>query len=124
MIDNADRIDSIVGSNILRVRKEKGISQQQLASALVPPMTFQQISKYERGDNKVHAERLVALATALGCSVSEFFVGVSGLLPNSQKISVDDGLAPYTSLSKPLQDGVKTLIEAMVKEFVMKGKMP
>lgn len=39
-------------------------------------ITFQQIQKYERGQNRISASRLVELAKAVGVPVTELFAGV------------------------------------------------
>lgn len=36
-------------------------------------VSSQQVQKYERGDNRISASRLYAIATALNCSVAQFY---------------------------------------------------
>lgn len=56
-------IDIAIGQNIRRYRMAKGMSQSVLGKAV--NVTFQQIQKYERGENAIPSTRLATLATAL-----------------------------------------------------------
>lgn len=66
-----DPFDRIIGANMRRLRRAKGMSQAELGACL--PVTFQQIQKYEKGLNSVSASALAICAVALGCSITEFF---------------------------------------------------
>ena len=52
-------------------RQALGLTQSDLAHGV--GISFQQIQKYERGDNRVSASRLHSIARVLGAPVSEFF---------------------------------------------------
>jgi transcriptional regulator with XRE-family HTH domain len=56
-----------------RRRREKGISQRDLAGHL--GLTFQQVQKYEEGINRVGAARLQQIAKMLGVDISFFYDG-------------------------------------------------
>ncbi|MDT4882187.1 anaerobic benzoate catabolism transcriptional regulator [compost metagenome] len=64
-------IDQAVGRRIAARRSALGLSQSALARDL--GVSFQQVQKYETGANRVSASRLHQAATALGCSVADFF---------------------------------------------------
>ncbi len=68
-----DPVDIHVGGRLRTLRKLKNFSQEKLAQAL--GLTFQQVQKYERADNRIGASRLYQIADALGVSVSYFFEG-------------------------------------------------
>jgi transcriptional regulator with XRE-family HTH domain len=76
-------IDVHVGSRIRLRRTLLGISQEKLAEAI--GLTFQQVQKYEKGNNRVSSSRLVDLANALDVSVpfffEEMFLTVQGQTP-------------------------------------------
>jgi len=55
-------------------RKVLGMSQDALARAL--GITFQQVQKYERGDNRVSASKLYGMAQFLGVPIAYFFDGL------------------------------------------------
>jgi transcriptional regulator with XRE-family HTH domain len=64
-------IDAVVGLRMAARRSALGLSQTALGMQL--GVSFQQVQKYEKGANRVSASRLHQVATALGCSVADFF---------------------------------------------------
>ncbi|MFE9085222.1 helix-turn-helix domain-containing protein [Brevundimonas sp. NPDC003935] len=64
-------IDAVVGARMAARRSALGLSQTALAAQL--GVSCQQVQKYEKGANRVSASRLHQVATALGCSVADFF---------------------------------------------------
>ena len=67
----ADPIDVYIGQRLRAERLARKMSQVELGAAL--NVTFQQIQKYERGDNRVSASMLTKAAEALDLPVAEFF---------------------------------------------------
>jgi len=61
------------GEYILEKRKEKKITQQELADLL--NVTNKAVSRWERGDGYPDISLLPSLATILGCSVDEILNG-------------------------------------------------
>ena len=64
-------VDRLVGLRITALRKAKGLSQTALGTAV--GVTFQQVQKYEKGQNRVGAGRLREIARLLEVPVSAFF---------------------------------------------------
>lgn len=64
-------IDRHVGSRIKIRRQLLGLSQNRLAAIL--GLTFQQVQKYEQGQNRVSASRLWDLSKALDVEIGFFF---------------------------------------------------
>lgn len=60
--------DKFVGERIRLYRSMVGMSQQKLAERL--SITFQQLQKYERGENRIGAGRLLLVATTLGIPIT------------------------------------------------------
>jgi transcriptional regulator with XRE-family HTH domain len=60
-----------IGIDIKRIREARGMSQMELAEQV--GVSFQQIQKYEKGINRISAERIQQIAKALGTSVNTFF---------------------------------------------------
>ena len=73
-------VDLEIGQRVRRRRKQLGLSQAKLAASL--GISFQQIQKYENGQNQLSASRLVFVAKALDVPPSYFFEGLE---------QVDDG---------------------------------
>ena len=64
-------LDAMLGTRLRTLRVSRGISQAALAEKI--GVSFQQVQKYERGANRVGANRLVRIAAVLDVSVTEFF---------------------------------------------------
>jgi transcriptional regulator with XRE-family HTH domain len=83
-----DQVDAFVGARIGLRRSALGLSQTALAQQL--GISFQQVQKYETGQNRISASRLHRVATVLGTSVEAFFPPV----PNASS----DGEPEWTGL--------------------------
>lgn len=64
-------VDRLVGIRITALRKARGLSQTALGTAV--GVTFQQVQKYEKGQNRVGAGRLREISKLLEVPVSAFF---------------------------------------------------
>jgi transcriptional regulator with XRE-family HTH domain len=84
-------IDAHVGSRIRLRRFALGLSQEKLGQAL--GVSFQQVQKYEKGENRVGAAKLPVLAAALQTSVGHFFEGFNGADPAGSRTPIDEFLA-------------------------------
>ncbi|HEX2655889.1 MULTISPECIES: helix-turn-helix transcriptional regulator [unclassified Rhizobium] len=73
-------IDLIIGENLARIRKARGLSQSSIAEVL--DITFQQVQKYEKGTNRVSASVLFELAQALSVPMDDFFHGAEPTIRN------------------------------------------
>lgn len=65
-------IDFIIGENIKSLRKEKKLSQTELAKMV--GVSFQQIQKYEKGINRVSAARLLIISEILNVPITYFYI--------------------------------------------------
>ncbi len=65
-----------MGRRLRQRRIALGISQEQLGTEL--GLTFQQVQKYEKGQNRISAGRLYKIALILSVSVEHFYEGLSG----------------------------------------------
>ena len=82
-----NEVDRFVGERIRLYRSMVGMSQQKLAENL--GVTFQQLQKYERGENRIGAGRLLTVATVLGIPIT-FLLDEEGF---SQRHGVEHSLA-------------------------------
>ena len=80
-------IDRFVGERIRLYRSMIGMSQQKLAENL--SVTFQQLQKYERGENRIGAGRLLTVAKALDIPIT-FLLDVEGF---SQRYGIEHSMA-------------------------------
>ena len=83
-IGGRDEVDAYVGARIGLRRSALGLSQSALAQQL--GISFQQVQKYETGQNRISASRLHRAATVLGTSVETFFPPVG-----TARTLADDG---------------------------------
>src|ERR1700722_20872928 len=74
---NTQDIDKRIGENIKRGRNLRDITQEQLAESI--GITFQQVQKYEKAQNRVATSRLVQIAMALNLPFSSFVGDIKGL---------------------------------------------
>ena len=97
----APSIEILIGRRIRQFRKAKGLSQAQLARVL--GISFQQVQKYESGQNRIGAGRLWAIATALEIPIATFFEDPesSGFAPTQS----DKGdAAPFVQMFNDIDD--------------------
>lgn len=68
-----DPVDRHIGARIRMRRIQIGLSQERLAEAI--GLTFQQVQKYEKAQNRVGGSRLGQIARALEVEVGFFYEG-------------------------------------------------
>lgn len=69
----AEEVDRHIGRRIRHRRQMLGLSQQELGVRMC--VTYQQVFKYETGQNRVAAAQLYALATVLAVEIGYFYEG-------------------------------------------------
>jgi transcriptional regulator with XRE-family HTH domain len=75
-VRSASPTDTIIGERIRALRTQQKITQAELGDAL--GISFQQVQKYEKGINRVGANRLIQIADHLECPVGHFYDGLTG----------------------------------------------
>lgn len=109
-------IDSHVGQQVKKYRVQAGMSQGALAERL--GITFQQVQKYEKGDNRIAASRLVAIAEILGVPLINLFEGCpdpfrQGLHSDAVQRSVLDAPTNGTLANPQVRKAVTDLMTAL-----------
>src|SRR5499426_1078033 len=79
-------IDKHVGSRVRMRRKMLAMSQEKLGAAL--GLSFQQVQKYERGENRIGASRLQQISHVLQVPLALFFEGT----PNASAAHSSNGI--------------------------------
>lgn len=77
-------IDQRIGVNLRTARHLRGLTQAALAEKMNPPVTMQQISKYEDGIDRISGRTLYSMSQALGIAVQDFFDGIADMLPEGE----------------------------------------
>lgn len=67
-------MDTRVGQNLKALRMASGRTQREMGELV--GLGYQQIQKYERGENRTHVEELELFSQALDVPVSRFFAGL------------------------------------------------
>jgi transcriptional regulator with XRE-family HTH domain len=94
--------DIAIGERIKSRRNQIDMSQEELGHAL--KVSFQQIQKYEKGINRISSGRLLQLAEALQCGVTDL-IGDSGngsmkSTPFSRYAASKEGVAIINAMAK------------------------
>jgi transcriptional regulator with XRE-family HTH domain len=72
LIKNQREINTLIGKNLSRLRKEKGLSLQKVGDFI--EVTNQQVSLFEKDKNRISAAQLYLLAQNMNVDISEFFI--------------------------------------------------
>ncbi len=90
-------IDIHIGKRIYQRRRLLNMSQEELAKHL--RLTFQQIQKYEKGDNRVSGSRLWMISRILQVPIDYFFANMDQktIREGENLLSSSKFSAPYTS---------------------------
>jgi len=96
--DIARAVNESVGKRIKMIRVTNGHSQETLGKVL--GLTFQQVQKYERGSNKISADKLWRVAQSYNVELEYFFQDIDpGLMHSTSKLEVGkQGRAPHERL--------------------------
>ncbi len=73
---SASLVDVYVGLRIKMIRKDRGITLEQMAEAL--DVTFQQVQKYEKGENRLSCGKLYEISLFFSVDQNFFFQGYAG----------------------------------------------
>ncbi len=79
--------DARIGDRIRKRRKLLGFSPQHFASLL--GISYQQLSKYETGVNRVGAAQLAVIAKLLAIEVGYFYSNEHAFLPHGHNLKAD-----------------------------------
>lgn len=124
-----DPIDTHVGQRLRLRRTMAGMSQERLGESI--GVSFQMVQKYERGDCRVGASRLMKISSALGVPVAFFFDGFTGSVPAGlsvaeEKKALDDKLfqakesidllKAYYALPESVRKHVLAMIKGLDKD--------
>ena len=111
------REDAQIGARIRLERMNRGMSQTELGKRLRPPVTFQQVQKYEKGVNRLTAVRAQQMARIFEIPLDALMPPPDGAAAESaldylQETDAIRLLQAYRRLERgPLRDGVRRLVE-------------
>ena len=85
--DRNRAIDAQIGANVRTLRQAAGWSQERLAGML--GITFQQIQKYEKGQNRIAGSMLFRIAQVLNLPVGALFADIPGAASADEQSGFD-----------------------------------
>ncbi|MBI1682253.1 helix-turn-helix domain-containing protein [Caulobacter hibisci] len=105
-------VDRHVGALIRAHRRAAGVSQEDLAKAI--GLTFQQVQKYETGENRISASKLVEVARTLDVPIAALFDGLDATTEGGDSL-----IARFTALrdSNPFMQAAVDLPEPIRAEL-------
>lgn len=113
-----EMVDTTIGMKIHELRISMGLSRQQLAAKI--GVTHQQLQKYEKGTNRISAGRLMAIAKALGKTVSYFFDNVEedsgNSLPSQHQRMCIEVSRNFMRIKNPMhQNAINLLVRTLAE---------
>ena len=123
--DYIAEIDKFIGNKIVSLRLARGLSRKQLSEAV--GITGQQLSKYEKGKNRVSIGRLILLSKALGEKVSYFYEGleleVKYQLPIDHEQIRKEIVRNFMRLNNlEHQNAINQLLRVLLKDTIVEKK--
>jgi transcriptional regulator with XRE-family HTH domain len=111
--------DIAIGERIRARRNQIEMSQEELGEAL--KVSFQQVQKYEKGFNRVSSGRLVQLAEALQCGVTDLIgdseTGSMKSTPFSRYAASKEGVAIINAMAKIPSLAVRRHVISLVESL-------
>ena len=111
----AGPLDRLIGKRVMMCRRERGLSQAALAEQL--GISFQQLQKYEQGQNRITVARLAKIASELDVAIGYFLTGAVALTHSDIMQKLDDETAEdfdifdlLTAFLKIEEDDVRLMI--------------
>ena len=110
-----DKLAGEIGARLAQLRKEKGITQAELAELL--QISQPMASDYERGKLRLHGELIIQLSQILGVSADEILgISPAKLKNTSSNRRLSRRLLAIDQLSKRDQDALFRTIDAFISK--------
>jgi len=113
-----DTFNKFIGNKIFSLRLGKGISRHELSKSI--GVTHQQLQKYEKGENRVSAARLILIAKALDVIPAYFYEEVDvaqdqELITQHQRMCLEVSRNFMKIANPEHQNAVNTFIKTIAK---------
>jgi transcriptional regulator with XRE-family HTH domain len=110
---SSKELSVLIGKRIAQYRTAKGVTQAELGAQLDPPISLQQIQKYERGANRVSAPTIIQIAAILEISTLLILHG------EKLTVNVDRGVTKhmrkFSQLTSKNRQAVMNLVDQIFK---------
>lgn len=113
-----DTFNKFIGNKIFSLRLGKGISRHELSKSI--GVTHQQLQKYEKGENRISAARLILIAKALNVIPAYFYEEVDvaqdqELITQHQRMCLEVSRNFMKIANPEHQNAVNTFIKTIAK---------
>jgi transcriptional regulator with XRE-family HTH domain len=113
-----DTFNKFIGNKIFSLRLGKGISRHEMSKSI--GVTHQQLQKYEKGENRVSAARLILIAKALDVIPAYFYEEVEianneELITQHQRMCLEVSRNFMKIVNPEHQNAVNTFIKTIAK---------
>jgi len=79
MVKRVPKEAAVIGKNLKRIRKFLGLSQTKMGETI--HVSFQQMQKYENGQNRLPAEKIYYISVLFDIPIHSFFIGMPEIEP-------------------------------------------
>lgn len=114
-----DPIDEKVGARIRELRLERGKSQTELGVAL--GVSYQQVQKYESGENRVSASRIVEIAVELGAPIDALFQDIQTPREAVAQLADDAATQVASDWSRIENPTIRDAMRRVIQSFGRRG---
>jgi transcriptional regulator with XRE-family HTH domain len=108
-------IDRYAGRKLREARTMRGMSQQTLGKLLDHAITFQQVQKYERGQNRIAVSRLYEFATVLQLPTTYFLPGQEVQFKPMLTAQESDLLECFHAMNPKSKTSLITLLKGIMR---------
>ena len=111
-------VDILIGSRVREARHEAGISQQELAAKM--GITYQQLQKYETGQDRIVASRLMTVAKHTDKNLYYFFDAPmpAEILAEMSQERIEECYDLFDAMLDVLPRKVKAALTVIVLQFL------
>jgi transcriptional regulator with XRE-family HTH domain len=120
LVNAAPMLAKIIGENMKAARKARGLSLQKVAAKCVPPTSYQQLARLEKGDRSLSVDWVERVGKALGVDPMELISGREqpGLDLNEQVArDIAETLALVAREGDPPSAGTVEALSLMLQEL-------
>ena len=111
---SVSREDMMIGQRIRLRRSELNIGQRELGAQLNPPISFQQIQKYEQGANRVACATAIQLGKILKIDLNEL-LGAKSVVKQTVDPEAYELALEFQRLSHPIRAALLKFARAAIE---------
>jgi transcriptional regulator with XRE-family HTH domain len=110
----APGFDETIGANLRRYRNQRGLSAAELGSLV--GISGSQIHKYENGEDRIAASRLLACSKAMQVPIECFYEGLDGIEPEGERAElalINRTAGELAAMPEPFRGQVVAFIQSL-----------